>query len=85
MSKTLVPRYEVLGVRLKNEPAIVSHQYEGTVDGMTIRVMTLRYPTRLDARLGAQGLRVVGYTILGIRDLRTGDLVDATCPKRDEL
>ena len=83
----LVDRFEVLGARVGGDRVTdpwSPHHYEGFVDGTLVRILTLHYETHFDARLGATGLRAAGYTILGIRDLHTGELVDSSELKRSE-
>lgn len=84
MTTKLVDRFEVCGIRLGNDTRDDVGAYEGLVNGTFVRILTLHYETHIDARLGAQGLRMIGYTILGIRDLHTNELVDSSELKRHE-
>lgn len=84
--KKLIERFEVLGVQLSDqEDPPEAYHYQGRVNGTVVRTLLLHYPTHLDARLGAAGLRAINYTILGIRDLHTDQLVDDSKPRKEEV
>lgn len=71
-------RFEVVGVRyLDGEEAVGyfvgdTHGPGANDDLNDLDIAVLHYGTHADARLGADGLRAIGFTIAGIRDRLTG-------------